>query len=69
MPSKTLDTRRVPPRGKFTGFRYLSNEELRMTGKEWNELAEQKRFAWKRVGDPREGCKDLCGGGYEVWID
>ena len=65
---KTLDTRRVPPRGTFKGFRYASAEEITMTGKEWNALADQYKFAWKRVGDPREGVKDLCGGGYEVWI-
>lgn len=59
---------RVPPRGTFTGFRYENGETLHMTGKEWNALAEQRKFAWKRVGDPREGIRDLCGGGYEVWL-
>lgn len=64
-----VEAKRVPPRGKFKGFRYASGETLTMTGKEWNDLAEQRKFAWKRVGDPREGCRDLCGGGYEVWIE
>ena len=59
---------RVPPRGRFQGFD-LKRNVIKMTGKEWNELAEKNNFEWKRVGDPREGIKDLCGGGYEVWID
>lgn len=59
---------RVPPRGKFNGID-PKGVEVRMTGKEWNDLAEQNKFTWKRVGDPREGVKDLCGGGYEVWIN
>jgi len=65
---KTFDTIRVPPRGTFQGFRYDTGENLYMTGKEWNELAQQRKFIWKKVGDPREGIKDLCGGGYEVWL-
>lgn len=60
--------RKVPPRGKFTGCD-PKGEIIRMTGKEWNELAAARRFKWKRVGDPREGIGDLCGGGYEVWVD
>lgn len=60
---------RVPPRGKFKGFDYHKDVELEMTGKEWNELIERKGLAWKKVGDPREGVRDLCAGGYEVWIN
>lgn len=59
---------RVPPRGRFQGFDPKRNV-VKMTGKEWNELAQKNNFEWKRTGDPREGIKDLCGGGYEVWID
>jgi len=59
---------RVPPRGKFKGID-PKRVEITMTGKEWNELAERNNFKWKKIGDPREGIKDLCGGGYEVWID
>lgn len=59
---------RVPPRGKFKGCD-PKGETVVLSGKEWNALAEQRKFEWKKVGDPREGCKDLCGGGYEVWID
>lgn len=62
------DELRVPPRGTFTGFRYENAETLHMTGKEWNELAQQHKFKWKKVGDPREKIRDLCGGGYEVWL-
>lgn len=59
---------KVPPRGKFHGID-PRGVDLYLTGKEWNELAEQHKFEWKKVGDPREGIYDLCGGGYEVWID
>ena len=58
-----------PQRKTFSGFSYWTGEHLRMTGKAWSELAQQKKFKWKRVGDPREGVHDLCGGGYEVHID
>lgn len=61
---------KVPPRGVFSGFCYLTHKPvLAMKGTEWNALAAQRGFAWKRVGDPREGVRDLCGGGYEVHID
>ena len=46
---KTFDTIRVPPRGTFQGFRYDTGENLYMTGKEWNELAQQRKFMWKKV--------------------
>lgn len=68
MPRAKREEYRVPPRGTFTGFRYENAETLHMTGKEWNELAQQHKFKWKRVGDNREKIRDLCGGGYEVWL-
>jgi hypothetical protein len=67
--TKSDTTLRVPPRGTFNGFRYDKGETVRMTGKQWNELATQHKFKWKRVGDPREGIRDLCGGGYEVYLN
>jgi hypothetical protein len=66
---KKKEELKVPPRKHFTGFCYLTGAHVpAMTGKAWNDLADQHRFKWKRVGDPREGVHDLCGGGYEVHI-
>ena len=60
MPRAKREEYRVPPRGTFTGFRYENAETLHMTGKEWNELAQQHKFKWKKVGDPREKIRELC---------
>jgi hypothetical protein len=60
--------RKVPPRNKFKGID-PRGVELYLSGKEWNDIATKNKFEWKKVGDPREGVKDLCGGGYEIWID
>jgi len=60
---------KLPARKKLAGFFYKGNETIIMTGKEWMDLAAKSKFTWKRVGDPREGIRDVCGGGYEVHID
>jgi hypothetical protein len=60
---------KLPPRQILSGFCYKTNETVSMKGKEWNELAVKGKFKWKKVGDPREGVRDICGGGYEIYID
>lgn len=60
---------KLPARKKLAGFFYKSNETIIMTGREWMDLAAKNNFRWKRVGDAREGVRDVCGGGYEVYVD